>query len=60
MRYTVTIPLPPFSSWPCIPSAVRADAEREARKLGATLPDGEPRIVSGIGTMRYAKWEWDE
>ena len=60
MRYTVTIPLPPWTSWPRIDWVTRLQGQVEARKLGVTLPDDEPRIVSGIGTMRYAKWEWDE
>lgn len=60
MRYTVTIPLPFFSNWPHVDPLVRMEAQEEARKLGATLPDVEPRIVSGPTAMRYAKWEWDE
>jgi len=60
VKYVVSIPLPFWSCWPNLPSEVRRSGEEEARKLGATLPDSEPRIISGIDTMRYAQWRWEE
>lgn len=59
MRYTVTVPVLEWLSWPTIAAEVRQRGEEEARKLGLILPDTEPRIVSGIDTMRYAQWRWE-